>query len=141
MTMLQYRAIRKDAEFAFRACITGVIYFVALASGAVAQVEGPSSSQSVLSYEQTNMLMSGHNLIFPGFGQSAYVNDATFALKHKERPQSVLEFFEVRQDGKLCVDLGSISNRCSIFLKNDSLFFMLTKERDRFPMHFELNFN
>jgi hypothetical protein len=141
MTMLRYRGIRKDAEAAFRACLTGVIYCVALASGAMAQDEGTPSTVSALSYEQTNMLMSGRSLIFPGLGQSAYVNDATFALKHKEDPQSVLEFFEVRQDGKLCVELGNISNRCGIFLKNDSLFFMLTKERYRFPVHLELNFN
>ncbi len=141
MTMLQYREIRIDAEAAFRTCITGVIYCVALASAAMAQDEGPSSSQSALSYEQTNMLMSGRSLILPGLGQPASDNDVTFALKHEERPQSVLEFFEFRQDGKVCVEFGNISNRCGIFLKNDSLFFMLTKERDRFPMHFKLNFD
>lgn len=141
MTMLQYRAIRKEAESAFRACIIGMIYFGALASGAMAQDEGKFSSQSALSYAQTNMLMSGRGLIFPGLDQATYVDDATNALKHKERPQSVSEFFEVRRDGKVCVDFGNISNRCSIFLKNDSLFFMLTKERDRFPIHFELNFD
>ncbi|EAQ24713.1 hypothetical protein ROS217_01345 [Roseovarius sp. 217] len=118
-----------------------MIYFAALASGTVAQDVGASNSQSTLSYEQANMLTSGRGLTFPGLEDPAFVKGATFTLKHKDRPQTVLEFFEVRQDGKVCVDFGNISNRCGIFLKDDSLFFMLTKERDRFPLHLELNFD
>jgi len=139
MTMFRYNSIGENAEFMYRTCIAGLLYFVALTTCAMAQYDGLPFSQGTLNYDQVNKLTSGQSLTNPALGQSTHFKDGTHAFKYEEHSQTVLGVFELNPDGKVCVDFRSNTNRCGIFLKDRGLFFLITKEGDRFPVHFELN--
>ncbi|MFY9209972.1 MAG: hypothetical protein WAO69_02490 [Aestuariivita sp.] len=117
---------------------SALVLLAALAAPAVAQDWTLPEGQEVLSYEQARGLTSGRTLSFPGLGQSTYFTDGRYVFKGEDR--SILQFgmFEVRRDGKVCVNLYSDGTRCDVFLKNHGLLFMLTEKGDRFPVQLEI---
>lgn len=94
--------------------------------------------EKTLNYAETRELVSGHTLTIPGFGQSTYHENGAYTFAYEDQQTTQFGFFEVRNDGIVCVDFQNQSERCDVYVKDQGLLFLITEEGKRFPVSLSL---
>lgn len=95
------------------------------------------STQDRLGYEETKSLLIGKTLKFQGLGQSTYHSSGAYTFTYENQNITKFGYFEVRRDGRVCLDVQDQSSGCSIFVKRNGLLFLLTPEGRRFQVTLE----
>jgi hypothetical protein len=97
-----------------------------------------SAPQKKLTYEQTQSLIYGNTLTFQGLGQSTFHQNGTYSFTEEGQNYTRYGIFNLRADGKVCLDQPDKKDRCDIFVEERGLLFLLTPEGQRFSVTFKL---
>ncbi|SDJ36190.1 hypothetical protein [Lutimaribacter saemankumensis] len=122
--------------------ITGLFVGLALSfgfsTGGAAGEESSQASDYVLNFEEASNLTSFGVLSFPGLGQSLFSDNGTYLFTDEATSSLRLGVFEVKSDGKVCIDFHDDSSHCDVFIRRGGLYFLLREDGGRFPVFFRL---
>ncbi len=122
-------------------CSFAILLFSSFSSELLAEEWNLRPGELQLNYEQVTELTTNRTLNFFNNGQSKYSVGGAYSHSFPDEGGTQFGVFDVRRDGRVCVNFRNGENRCNLYLKSHGLLLMLTEEGDRFPVKLEFELN
>lgn len=117
-----------------------VLFLLAVLAGAVsAQEPELRSGETLLTADELVDLTAGNTLIFYDRGESRFSAGGSYSYSYADNGGTAFGIFEVRPDGRVCIEFRNGFDRCDFYAKRDGLHYLITEQGYRFPFRMEFS--